>query len=732
MNCFTKHAKWIGVKEGNYQTGCHSPALELRRCFFVNRIPTHAECLLLGLGAHILFINGTRVGDAVLSPAFTAYDKRALFLRYDVSSYLKKGENVIAVKLGDGFYNQTVVDEWNFYLASWRNSPRMLLELFLDGESVLVSDTDWRARKSEATYHNAIRTGEYYDARHEDGWKSLGYCDADWSCARVVCHAGGVIEEMTMPPMRECEHLSAVDMWKSERGWVFDFGKNIAGYVSLCCRGKAGDTVTLRYAEQLKGKEIDQSGINCYVDPSAAFSEDRYTFCGEGLEEWRPEFVFHGFRYVEFCWGSEEAPDLSALTAYFVHTDLARKGNFTCSHELLNWIYDAGVRSFLSNYQGIPMDCPHREKNGWTGDAAISADFAVCHFDMKEAYLKWMRDMTDAQRVSGQLPGIVPTSGWGYHWGAGPAWDFALFALPYVLYLETGNAESLFQVYGAAQAYLRYAESREDAEGLVCYGLSDWCAPKRMENRNLMPNRFSDSCYYCAMNCIAAKIAELSGDGGKAEYYQHKAREIKERIRSVYATDEQIASHGQGALAFLICFGIVEGEEAQRVADRLAALVKADGYVHKVGILGMKALPYALSAHGYTDVAYRMLTRTDYPSYGYWRSLGESTLCEVWEEGQSRNHHMYADVLNWMTRHIAGLQNRGVAYDKAAFVPHFFADTCGASACTETPRGEISISWSKTSTELVADVVVPRGTEATLELFDESRAVSTGRIVIKL
>lgn len=111
MNCFTKHAKWIGVKEGNYQTGCHSPALELRRCFFVNRIPTHAECLLLGLGAHILFINGTRVGDAVLSPAFTAYDKRALFLRYDVSSYLKKGENVIAVKLGDGFYNQTVADE---------------------------------------------------------------------------------------------------------------------------------------------------------------------------------------------------------------------------------------------------------------------------------------------------------------------------------------------------------------------------------------------------------------------------------------------------------------------------------------------------------------------------------------------------------------------------------------------------------------------------------------------
>ncbi len=726
---FTKNAKWIGLGEGGFGVGMPTPAIELRRSFTLCEVPKNAECLILGLGLHVLYINGKKVGDDVLSPAFTAYDKRALFLRHDVTEYLTEGENVIAVRLGNGFFNETVVGHWNVHLASWRNSPRLLLELLADGESLIASDTRWRVRDSGATVHNVLRTGEYYDARLEDGWKEVGYCDTGWAFAKTVHPAGGIVEEMTMPAARECENLKPIAKWESNRGVIYDFGKNIAGYVSLVGEAERGATVTLTHSEKLDGRELDTENAK-YITHFHPFAQDRYTFSGNGVEKWKPQFVYHGFRYVEVIW--QEGKGEIDLTAHFVHTDLKKKGDFTCSNELMNWIYDAGVRSFLGNYQGHPLDCPHREKNGWTGDANISADYAVYLYDMKLPYLKWIADMSDAQRISGQLPGIVPSAGWGYIWGSGPAWDYAAFYLPYVLYRETGDEEALIKAYPIMQRYLDYAATREDDDGLVCYGLSDWCPPTRLGDCNIMPNRLSDSCYYMDMCRIAALTAKLKNDGQSAEKYAQRAALIKENIKQIYATESEIKSHGQGALAFLLYFDVVEGATAEKVAKSLAELVAGDGYVHKVGILGMKALPNALSKHGYNDVALKMLTRTDYPSYAYWKSLGETTLCEVWEEGQSRNHHMYSDVVNWMIRNVAGLQNRGVAYDKASFVPGFFADECSASASTETPRGRIAISWKKNGSDFTADITVPDGTDAELVLPGKTIKVKTGVVKVKI
>ncbi len=731
MNYFTKKAKWIGLAEGGFfPTNCPAPAIELRKSFTLDTLPKSAECLMLGVGLYVLYINGRRVGDDVLSPAFTAYDKRALYLRYDVKEYLTEGENVIAVKLGNGFFNETVVGHWNVHLAPWRNTPRLLFELFIDGESLIKSDDTWHARNNGATVHNVLRTGEYYDARLEDGWKTGGYCDTGWHFAKAVRPAGGIVEEMLLPPVRECEHITPVAKWPTKRGVMYDFGKNIAGYVSLEGTAERGATISLTHGEKLDGVELDTENAR-YIVYAHPFAQDRYTFSGNGVEKWRPSFVYHGFRYVEVIWeeGDGEYPE---LVAHFVHTDLQKRGEFSCSDELMSWIYDAGIRSFLSNYQGHPLDCPHREKNGWTGDAVISADYAVCLYELKMPYLKWINDMSDAQKINGQLPGIIPSAGWGYAWGSGPAWDYAAFYLPYVLYRESGDNEALIKAYPIMQRYLEYANEREDDDGLVCYGLSDWCPPTMIGDCNIMENRFSDSCYYMDMCRIAALTAKMQNDVASSEKYAEKAALIKENIKKIYATNEQITSHGQGALAFLLHFDVLEGEAAEAVAKTLDELVKKDGYVHKVGILGMKALPNALSKYGYNDTALKLLTRTDYPSYGHWRSLGETTLCEKWENVSSRNHHMYSDVINWMIRNIAGLQNRGIAYDKAAFVPGFFADKCSASASTETPRGKIAIAWERCGDDFTANITVPDGTEATLVLPGKTVAVKTGVVKIKI
>lgn len=730
MNTFTEKAKWIGLGEGGFAIGVKAPAIELRKSFTLDKKPESAQCLILGLGLHVLYINGRRVGDDVLSPAFTAFDKRSLYLRHDVTEYLAEGENVIAVKLGNGFFNETVVGHWNTHLAAWRNSPRLVFELFLDGNSILASDTTWRARSTGATVHNVLRTGEYYDARLADGWKSAEYCDTGWQMARIVHPAGGIIEEMVMPRAKECEHIKPLAKWSTERGVMYDFGKNMSGYVSLIGKAKSGATVSLTYGEKLDGKELDTENAR-YIVYDHPFAQDRYTFAGGGVEEWKPEFVYHGFRYVEAIWTEGEAGDVD-LTAHFVHTDLRKKGEFACSDELMQWIYDAGVQSFLSNYQGHPLDCPHREKNGWTGDANISADYAVCLYDLKLPYLKWINDMSDAQRISGQLPGIIPTAGWGFIWGSGPAWDYAAFYLPFVLYRETGDNEALIKAYPIMQRYLEYAKSREDGDGLVCYGLSDWCPPVELGDCNIMPNRLSDSCYYMDMFRIAALAAKIQGDEAASEKYAEKSEKIKADIIKIYATDDQIKSHGQGALAFLLYFDVVEGERAEAVAKVLTDLMKKDNYVHKVGILGMKALPNALSKYGYTDVALKTLLRYDYPSYGLWKLQGETTLCEKWENVFSRNHHMYSDVVNWMIRNVAGLQNSGIAYDKATFVPGFFAKVCSASASTETPRGKIAIAWERCGDDFTADITVPDGTEATLVLPGKTMAVKTGVVKVKV
>lgn len=726
-----KNAKWIGsgIRVVTRTTGEVSPALQLRKEFDLEQFE-NAICQISGLGCYSLYINGRKVGDDVLSPAFTDYTKRVLYVQYDVTEYLTEGKNVIAVKLGNGFYNQTARDTWGFYQAPWRDSVKLLFSLIVDEEVCVVSDRSWKQSSQGATIHNCIRTGEYYDARREDGWREVGYDDQDWYNACIVAPPGGQLVLQQMPPIRECEDIPAVAMWKSNNGWIFDFGKNISGYSTLKMCGKPGQTVSIRYSEKINGTELDQSNISCYILGEEDFSVDQYTFRGDGIESWKPEFVYHGFRYAELS-GAMEQPSLDALTAHFVHTDLRKKADMKTSNSLLNWIYEAGIRSFLGCYHGISEDCPHREKNGWTGDAVISAGYAVCHFDMAEAYRKWLSDMVDSQRDNGQLPGIVPTGGWGYNWGSGPAWDCALFVLPYEWYLETGDKSLFSLVYESAKKYLRYAEYYR-CNGLVCYGLSDWCPPN-LPDLKLMDNQLSDSCYYYAMQMIMSEMAELMGEKEDAVSYRAAAQETRKAIREAYIHDDHVDNDGQGALAEVLYFSIVEGQQAEKIAARLAETVKCDQYQFKVGILGMKALMNALSKYGYTDVAYRTVDRYDFPSYGYWKNHGATTLWENWDGDGSQNHHMYADVINWIFRNVVGIQNKDIGYKRCVLEPFFTDVNCCAAGETETPAGKIMFSWNKEGNIFNADITIPDGINAVLKLPErENITLPTGETKINL
>ncbi|MBO4939709.1 MAG: family 78 glycoside hydrolase catalytic domain [Clostridia bacterium] len=719
---FSKQAKWIGSGARLLPKAINavSPSLRLRKEVFLEKTGK-VQCLICGLGIYVLHINGKRVGDDVLSPAFTNYDKRALYMEYDVSGYIQKGKNVITVELGDGFYNQTTHDEWGFFQATWRDYVRMKFELKLDGETVCVSDRSWKFSWDGPTIHNAIRLGEYYDARKKDGWLEADYDDSAWQQACVVLPVAGKLCKQEMPPIRECESYPIVNKWKTKAGWMVDFGKNISGYISLHAKGEAGKTLRFIYNERVKDGEPDRWDIARYIFDTEFFSEDRYTFAGTGeAEDWKPQFVYHGFRYVEII-GLDEAPADDMLTAHFVHTDLRRKGNFKTTHELLDWLYDAGIRSFLSNWHGFSEDCPHREKNGWTGDAVISVDYAVCHFDMVESYKKWMQDICETQRVDGMLAGVAPTSTFGYNWGNGPAWDCSIFIIPYVLYLETGNTDCFDIVYETAGKYLEYAEYFRE-NGLVCYGLADWCPPRYPDGRQIkiMSNRLSDSCYYYAMQSIYAKMCEYKGDTERAEIYRNMAQETRQGILDTYVNGDHVDNDSQGALAEVLYFRIVEGEQAKRIAKRLHETVRDAGFLLEAGILGLKALLNALSAYGYTETAFRIVAHYEYPSYGYWKNCGATTLWENWNGVGSQNHHMYADVLNWEYRNVLGLKNTSIGYKTCVLQPFFYEENCVCEGETETPDGKIKIRWEKQGARFMLDLEVPDALEMTLLLPDRA------------
>lgn len=738
------NARWISDDKTSpgKPIGTDMPSLRARRVFKLDKSPKEAVVSISGLGAFVLYLNGERVGDEYLSPAFTNYCEKVLYCQYDVTDKLKPGENVIAVEVGAGYYNQATYDGWSFAHSPWRDYEKLILALIADGEELLLSDGSFRVTRSGPRTNTQIRQGESFDARLSDGWLSPDFDDSAWKWASLTRIPGGDLVKQTLPPIRICEKIAPLSTIVCKNGIIYDFGRNISGVVSVKAKGKSGDLLSIKYGERIIDGELDDSictkGVKNKELSSLEFG-DRYVFSGDGVEKWQAEFVYYGFRYALVSTNAE----IEEIEALFIHTDFTEKGGFCSSDETFNWLVSAGNTAFLSNFHGFSEDCPHREKNGWTGDAAISVDHAVYRYDMIESYRKWLGDITDCQLRSGQLPAIAPTGIYGYTWGPGPAWDHTLFYIPETVYRETGD-DSLFDgVIEAGVKYFKYAEKYEDENGLVKFGLGDWCAPldvseeaairlmsefstAGIKKKTVATNKFSDSCYHYMNLLLFSKGLKRRGDKRAEEYLAH-ANRVLLGIRRSYLHDGTVDNDSVSALALALYFGIPEGEYATELVKRLCEKVEAGGYKMQCGILGTKALFHVLDDYGYTDVCHKMLRVSEYPSYGFWRRMGLMTFPELWEIAhESRNHHMYSDVVHWVYRNIGGIKNLGVAYDRCLIQPYLFSEECSAASYTETKRGKISVDWSYGKGEFNAEILIPEGTEATLSVKDKIIALKTG------
>ena len=747
-------AKWISDKHDKN----HHPAPMLRKAFNIEGDVERASLYISAAGYYDAKINGRRVADPFvtategasassmklrqewLSPGFTQYDKRNLYMAYDVTDHLQAGANVITSTLGNGFYNEyTGMTVWQYESAPWRNRPRMICELhveYKDGKrNIIVSDGTWKTTTG-AVVGNVIYAGDVVDARLEvEGWDDASFDDSSYASAIEVDAPSQMLVAQQMPPIRSTEICKPVKVDKrSDREYVFSFAENMAGVCTLRIKGEAGTRVTMEHGELLrKDGSVEMANIAIYAHPvgDAVFQTDVYTLKGGGeYEEFTPQFHYNGFQYVTVRADRPVELDNNSLVAHFIHTDVKSIGTFRSSNDMWNKLWRAVRRSYLSNLHGIPTDCPQREKNGWTADAHISIDIALTNYDAILLYEKWMDDIVDNQREDGSISGVIPGTAWGFADWIGPVWDAVMFIIPEAIYNYYGDDMAIRKVYSTCERYLEYLKRRENEDGVVAYGLSDWCFWQTQT-----PNDYTAAAFYYYDNKLMSRFASIVGNMEDARSYGKKAEMLKRYINDKFL-DKQTGVYSIGkitAQALPLALGFVPEGLEEKVAARLNEAVVESGYVCDFGLLGSKYTLRALVDYGYVETAYRLATQTERPSWGNWIVSGFTTPLETWAirdtfRDSSANHVFFGDIAAWMHSHIAGIRFDPLqpGFRHTIIRPAFPEGLEWAEASYNSVSGYIASKWQRKGDHITLEVVVPLNTMATVYADKEYQVHGTG------
>lgn len=698
----------------------------LRKDFNIEKPVAKARAYISGMGLYELSINGNKIGDHVLDPTFTNFDKRVHYVTYNVTSQLQQGKNSLGVLLGNGWYNLDSRAVWGFNKAPWKDRPTCLLQLeieYNDGSIVkVVSDKSWKAAPSPIVY-NDIRQGEKYDATKEIAdWDKPGFDDSKWTEVRTKPGPVGKLKAQMIPANKVKREFEPASVTMPKPGvYVVDMGQNMAGWIQLKVKGKAGDVVRMKFAEMLDEKGmVDQFNINRHHRDNE-FQVAEYKLKGSSEETWEPKFTYFGFQYVQIE-GYPGKLTKNNITAKVVHTSFEQAGSFTCSNETINKIHHASEWSYISNFLGYPTDCPQREKNGWTGDAHLSAETGILTFKPQMAYTKWLYDCQDAQKESGLLPGIVPTSGWGYNLGItstgyGPAWDGAYIWVPWYLYLYSGDTQVLRTHYENMKKGIAFMKNNSK-DNILDVGLGDWVYINSYAPRALT----STACYY-DLTLKVSQIATLLGKKEDAASYSKLAANIKVAFNKVFykSNEKTYANNEQTSLAAALYFKLVPPNDVKEVAATLENTILKNNGLLDCGVLGAKWIPHALSDNGYEDLAYKIAVNKRYPGWGFWLEQGATTLWEdfnIKSPDNSLNHMFFGDIVHWCYKELAGIRPdpNMVGFKHFYIKPYFEESLDFVKADHDCLFGKIRSEWKRKDGNIDMLIEVPVNTTATIVL----------------
>lgn len=730
------HGEWIGEQKDHVY---HI----FRKSFSLTKKVRTAMMYVCGLGHYEAYLNGARVGESVLEPGWTNYDKSCLYSCYDVTGMLQSGINGIGLILGDGMYN--VPGGRYVYFPRSYGKCKFILQMnivYEDGQrDEVVSDISWKMAESALKF-SCIYGGEDFDARlKKNGFSRGNYVpDEQWEPVVKVNPPKGVLTAQNTEPLKVMERYElsgSASVKRLGRGvYLCDFGKNFSGWI----RAK------IRTTDNMEGHEI-------IFTPGEILGRDgrpdqtvtgqgyhwKYIMDGETEQEYRPRFTYTGFRYVlvegarvpsESLWTDTEVEDgdmpvLEYMLGEFIYPDRLEYGGFMCSDNLYNRIHDMICQAIRSNTKSIFTDCPHREKLGWIEQTHLIGPSIMYNYNVRRLYEKIERDMQEAQSEDGLVPDICPQYiKFGYHEGFNdsPEWGSAVILNPWYLYKRFGEKAILERYYDSMKRYAEYLSGKTHHH-ILHHGLGDWLdiGPMTPYSQNTPVPVVATNIYYFDLSVMqfAAELLEKTEDA--ARY-----RELKGRVYEEYNLqffDEQTnryANGSQAAQAMSLVTGLAKKGREEKVLDMLVRDIESREYQTTAGDIGHPFVIAALMQYGRSDVIDRMMSVTDKPGYGYQVMCGATTLAEEWDGPDpdrphgSQNHLMLGAAEEWFYGGLAGIHSIRTEnqFDEILIRPYFSEKCKYVEAWTTHPYGCVRVRWDREEEEIRLVITIPPNTRA--------------------
>lgn len=737
-----------------YDSACaaYDPAPIMRKEFVAPEGMRSATLYICGLGYFEASVNGRSVSDDVLNPAWTVYDRNSLYCTYDVTSLLRQGgANALGVTLGRGQFCPISNDAWDLCKSSWVAQPRLLALLRMecaDGHvEYVATDRTWRVAGGPVVFDDT-RIGEIYDARREQpGWDKPGFDDSAWSGVSAVDWPMDVLRAQMLPPVRRGAVYRPVKRLERPGGiTLFDIGQNIAGWARVRVKGPRGARVLVEYCElpsdtalvanlhparlQISAAVADRHFGAFHDATSEVRQQNAYILRGGGSdEEFECHFSYKGFQYVRVT--ADPSVEVMGLEGVAVHTALAPAGTFECSDPTVNQLQHMARVTMLNNMVGLPTDCPHREKQGWTADGYFTASAAMYNFDMAQFYAKWMHDLRDTQTASGALCTVAPSS--GYCAGVSVTWPAALMLVTSDMYDFYGERRLPDELYGAMGRFAGHCRTHEieGHPGEMAEVLGDWVSPAdsilpELRGSSILAppegvTTYAASSYYAILRKME-RFAAITGHEADTAMYGDWARRVRSDFNSAYFRPDEAAYYGTQPTGYRLApnavalyEGLVPDGRREAVAQRFVAELASGAYKARTGFLGTRAMMKWLPEVD-PEAAWRVVTQPEYPGWGYMVGQGANTMWEDWAACASIDHMPYCLVSEYFYRYLAGIRISHAVDGRMeiTIAPSFVAGLDWARGSYRSLYGLIESEWHRDGSGIRLRVVIPANCEATL------------------
>ncbi len=677
-------------------------AVLTRTAFTVQSIK-EAVLFITALGYFEAYINGERVSDEHFIPAMTDYEKRDLskihmpiydtlshriyYHKYDITSSVNAGKNILSTHIGAGWYGQH--ESPNEGMPYWGDNTLVFSIKLTDTDGNITfinsSPDNTRFRKSYIV-ESSLYYGEYHDARkYPDGWKVSDFDDSLWEASKTRIPPETVLEECFFPTDKIIRTITPKVIYECGDRKIYDIGELAAGYAVLRFEDHARDNerATLRYADELNE---DGSLQFHYTGGTSRMQRDHFVYDMRAKgQDFHPHFTWHAARYIEVT-------GICHITEYrVIQSDIKKISDFSCDNETLQWIFDAYIKTQNANIHGcIPSDCPHRERLGYTGDGQLTCGAVMSSFDAKQMYKKWMADIRDCQdKIGGHVQHTAPF----YGGGGGPGgWGGAAVIVPYRYYKFYNDITALEESYESMKAYLKYMVNHTE-DGIVTseekggWCLGDWCPPK---NKVLIPEAFVNTYFLAKCSEMTAEAADILGFKEDAAFYNKLAEDSKKAIIKHYYNEStaSFCDGVQGADAFAIDIGLGNEQTKKNLIEKYEKLLTFD-----TGIFGTDLVIRILFRLSRGDIAFKLLTNEEESSFYNMKKHGATTLWENWEGCDSRCHPMFGAVIEYFFSDILGIKryNDKAGYEEITISPSYIPELKNVNGTMRTEWGDITV-----------------------------------------